>query len=55
MIVKPILFWSKNVRDLALGNEVRELMAEFMNFEPIAVVFPDEGRWIDEFNGQLGG
>ncbi|NUY57368.1 MULTISPECIES: hypothetical protein [Salinivibrio] len=50
------LWTSSRVTKIQLGNEVRELMAEFMNFEPIAVVFPDEGdgptsstvSWVDE-------
>lgn len=50
------LWTSSRVTKIQLGNEVRELMAEFMNFEPIAVVFPDEEdgptsstvSWVDE-------
>lgn len=41
---------------IQLGNEVRELIAEFMNFEPSSIPFPDEDteiesplvNWVDE-------
>ncbi len=41
---------------IQLGNEVRELMAEFMHFEPSSIPFPDEDteiesplvNWVDE-------
>ncbi|PML98760.1 hypothetical protein [Vibrio breoganii] len=44
------------ITKVQLGNEVRELMAEFMNFEPSSIPFPDEDdaptspmiNWVDE-------
>ncbi|WGW01764.1 hypothetical protein QF117_13390 [Vibrio sp. YMD68] len=47
---------SSRVTKIQLGNEVRELMAEFMDFEPSSLPFPDEEEapasslinWVDE-------
>ncbi|MGO2088183.1 MAG: hypothetical protein ACTH2P_01025 [Oceanisphaera sp.] len=47
---------SSRVTKTQLGNEVRELMAEFMDFEPSSIPFPDEEgmpessiiNWVDE-------
>lgn len=47
---------SSRVTKTQLGNEVRELMAEFMDFEPSSIPFPDEEEmpespmidWVDE-------
>ncbi|PMJ90970.1 hypothetical protein [Vibrio sp. 10N.261.55.A7] len=49
--------WKGNrVTKIQLDNQVRELMAEFMNFEPSSIPFPDEeevpessiANWVDE-------
>ncbi len=49
--------WKGNrVTKIQLDNQVRELMAEFMNFEPSSIPFPDEEEvpassivnWVDE-------
>ncbi|MGF1726522.1 hypothetical protein [Photobacterium nomapromontoriensis] len=57
LISEGLPVWqSRRSTRVQLGNEIRELMAEFMYFEPIAVPFPDEGaspdspliRWVDE-------
>ena len=47
---------SSRVTKIQLGNEVRELMAEFLNFEPSSMPFPEEEEaptssminWVDE-------
>jgi hypothetical protein len=47
---------SSRVTKIQLGNEVRELMAEFLNFEPSSIPFPEEEEaptssminWVDE-------
>ncbi|WP_238322287.1 hypothetical protein [Vibrio mexicanus] len=47
---------SSRVTKMQLGNEVRELMAEFLNFEPSSMPFPEEEEaptslminWVDE-------
>ncbi|MFL7025231.1 hypothetical protein [Enterovibrio norvegicus] len=47
---------SSRVTKTQLGNEVRELMAEFLNFEPSSIPFPEEEEaptssminWVDE-------
>jgi hypothetical protein len=47
---------SSRVTKIQLGNEVRELMAEFKDFEPSSIPFPDEEKaptnptiiWVDE-------
>ncbi|GAB6263406.1 hypothetical protein [Photobacterium sp. R1] len=54
---KGLPLWkSGRVSKIQIGNEVRELMAEFLNFEPSSIPFPDEEtlpesplvNWIDE-------
>ncbi|PSW67436.1 hypothetical protein C0W88_04510 [Photobacterium leiognathi subsp. mandapamensis] len=47
---------NSRVTKIQLGNEVRELMAEFLDFEPSSIPFPDEEEaptspiinWVDE-------
>ncbi|MEZ8082750.1 hypothetical protein [Enterovibrio norvegicus] len=47
---------SARITKIQIGNEVRELMAEFLNFEPSSIPFPEEEEaptssminWVDE-------
>ncbi|GAL28883.1 hypothetical protein JCM19239_2124 [Vibrio variabilis] len=47
---------SSRVTKIQLGDEIRELMAEFMDFKPSSIPFPDEEEtpisppisWVDE-------